>query len=105
MWHDRHADPKEDSSIAKRLRNAFIIRNCRAAYIEIEDYESKGDLEQTERQILAIAEPHEKAWNSSFDPPPEPKALVDEVISDLNFGRAELEALARQNARYLEAVK
>jgi hypothetical protein len=105
MWRDRHSDPKGDASIAKRLRNTFILRHCKAAYVEIEDYETKSALEQIERNVLAIAEPAEKAWNSSFVSPAEPEVLLDKLIFELGYGQAEIEALARQNARYLEATK
>lgn len=104
LWRDRHSDPKDDAKVAKRLRNALILRHCRATYVAIEGYETKRALEAIEQDVLALAEPDERVWNSSFVPGPEPVALVDSLISELRYGQAETEALARQNARYLEAA-
>jgi DNA polymerase-3 subunit epsilon len=100
MWHDRkHPDAsKEDGTIARKVRQAFIRRHC--VFVCMPLKLSKQELKRLEDGVIDLAWPRIADWNktrkrvATF---PEPRDLVDEVIGDLGLGEEEQAALDRQN--------
>lgn len=102
MWRDRSSQQADsDAKIAKRLRGAFVADHCRAVFIA---FPSDFELIDLERHVLAIAPKEMTAWNDRRMPPySEPSELVDKTIARLKLASGELQALARQHARYCAA--
>ncbi len=100
MWRQR-LDPttEADGSIAKKLRNEFVARHCRAVWIVLPD---TADIGQLEAEVIAIAPSEVVAWNGHktavYD---EPVELVDETICYLGWGEREKAAIERQRQRSL----
>lgn len=100
MWRQR-LDPttEADGSIAKKLRNEFVARHCRAVWIVLPD---TADIGRLEAEVIAIAPSEVVAWNGHrtavYD---EPVELVDETICYLGWGEREKAAIERQRQRSL----
>ena len=105
LWRDRHNGCREDGSIAKRLRNRFILRHCTASFVEISDYADKAALELIERNVIALASSTEITWNGKFRAVEEPVELVDQLISEVRLSPADLAALERQKQRFLDNIQ
>ena len=103
LWRDRHNGDKQDGSIAKRLRNQFILKHCSASFVEVPDYGSKADLELIERGVIALASPAETIWNGKFTAADEPTELVGQLIEELRLSHDDVAAINRQKQRYLES--
>ncbi|WP_159098124.1 hypothetical protein [Parazoarcus communis] len=91
-----------DADAAKKLRNAFIRRYCRASYVTIprnslaEPY--FASLTSLEYQLQAMAPLSMRAWEGiAFRPLSEPTHLVDGLLAELPHYAAGAE---RQNAIY-----
>jgi hypothetical protein len=99
MWRDRKcADHVPgDAKISKDLRREFIRRHCLAACHPLRL--SNAALEGLEKELLSIA-PHEMtSWNGTrkrVNSGPEPRILVDALISELRLSSDERAALERQ---------
>ena len=102
LWRDRHAKDGGDGSLAKRLRNCFILTHCTASVVEITDYGDKAALQQIEKQVISLASPAETVWNRAFVPMSEPAELVDKLIHELRLSTDDCAALDRQKQRYKE---
>lgn len=104
MWRNRKAPchVAADAKLAKLVRKEFIRRHCRAACVP--SAATKAALEALEKELIATAPPEMVIWNKTrkrVNRLPEPRELVDEIISDLGFGQSEKAALERQ-ARLFE---
>lgn len=98
MWRQR-LDPttKADGDIAKRLRNVFIARHCRAVWVALPDH---ADIGRFENEVIAIAPAEAIAWNGrKASVYHEPVEFVDETIRHLGWGEREKAALERQRLR------
>lgn len=98
MWRQRN-DPatQADGGIAKKLRNAFVARHCRAAWVVLPD---SADIARLEAEVIAIAPAEATAWNGrKTNVYNEPVELVDETIRHLGWGELEKAALERQRQR------
>lgn len=100
MWRKRNdPDTKADGDIAKKLRNAFVAKYCKAVWVPLAD---EWDISRLEQEVIALAPGHAVAWNGrGMDTYDEPESLVDFIISHLGFGDDERAALDRQKARFL----
>lgn len=101
MWRLRD-DPSNtaDGAIAKRLRSAFVAKHCAAVWVPLPD---NADIARLERQVISLAPPEVKAWNSrGMEVYPEPIELVDELVEQLALNAADQAALERQRARFEE---
>jgi len=98
MWRLRNDEAtRADGDIAKALRNAFIADHCRAVWFPLPD---NAEIARIEQEVIALAPAPAIAWNRrAMDAYEEPVALVDETLSRLGFGPAELAALDRQRRR------
>lgn len=102
MWRQRlDLTTEADGAIAKKLRNAFVARHCRAVWVVLPD---TVDIGRLEAEVIANAPAEATAWNGHktavYD---EPVELVDETIRHLGFGEREKAALERQRLRSLNA--
>lgn len=98
MWRQRLDRATEaDGGIAKKLRNAFVARHCRAVWVVLPD---TADIGRLEAEVITIAPAEAIAWNGHktavYD---EPVELVDETIRHLGWGEREKAALERQRQR------
>jgi len=100
MWRQRlDSATKADGGIAKRLRNAFVARHCRAVWVVLPD---TADIGRLEAEVIAIAPSEATAWNGRKSAVyEEPLELVDETIRHLGWGERERAALERQRQRSL----
>lgn len=98
MWRQRLDRATEaDGRTAKKLRNAFVARHCRAVWVVLPD---TADIGRLESEVIDIAPAEATAWNrhktAVYD---EPVELVDETIRHLGWGEREKAALERQRQR------
>ena len=103
MWRLRN-DPvtKADGDIAKRLRNVFIERHCRAVWVPLPDYAPIADLEA---EVIARAPAEMIAWNRrGMEAYEEPTTLVDTLIESLALSPYERAAIGRQRERFFGSV-
>ncbi|WP_420005321.1 exonuclease domain-containing protein [Arenibacterium sp. LLYu02] len=103
MWRDRtDALTREDSDIAKALRNEFVVDHCRAVWLPMPD---TADISRLEAEVLSLAPDHAIAWNrrrmQAYD---EPVDLVEATLRRLGWGARELAAIERQRLRFLAAM-
>lgn len=102
MWRQR-LDPatQADGDIAKKLRNNFIARHCRAVWVVLPD---SADISGLEAEVIRIAPAEVTAWNARKTAVcDEPVELVDETIRYLGWGDREKAALERQRQCSLAA--
>lgn len=102
MWRDKNQPSSErmDSQIAKRVRNAFIWKHCRAACVSISA--PRDILTGLEREVIRLAPKSMTAWNSCPGSlGTEPSELLDELIRHAGLSSDEIRALERQRARSL----
>ena len=104
MWRDRHVERFADAKIAKDLRTAFIRKHCTASFVQIENYGTKAQLEEIERQVINLATADETLWNRPFRTAEEPKELVDQLIVEGRYSATDLAALQRQQIRSRENI-
>lgn len=103
MWRDRkdHLN-KADGSLAKKLRNEFVIDHCRAVWLPLPD---TIDIARLEVEVLSLAPEHAIAWNGrrmqAYD---EPTALVEATLRRLGWGSQKLAAIDRQRLRFLSLI-
>lgn len=98
MWRQRrNPATNADGAIAKKLRNIFIARHCRAVWVVLPD---SADIARLEAEVIRIAPEQATLWNGRkaaiYD---EPEALVDETIRFLGWGDQEVASLERQRER------
>lgn len=104
LWRRRN-DPatKSDGDIAKKLRNAFIARNCGAVWVPLPDH---ADISGLEKQVIDMAPAEMTAWNGrGMAPYEEPTALVDALIEEQKLSPVERAALVRQLGRFHQKNK
>lgn len=103
MWRQRLDSATEaDGNIAKKLRNVFIARHCRAVWVALPD---TADIGRLEAELIAIAPSEATAWNGHKSAVyEEPVELVDETIRHLGWGERERAALERQRQRSLALI-
>ncbi|WP_167648822.1 hypothetical protein [Mameliella alba] len=95
---DRHA--------AKQLRNAFIRKYCRAVWMPYSG--NRIEIETLERAMIEIAPLERVLWNRErihVSPPPEPRHLVDDLISQLRLDVETRKRLERQELRHRAGPK
>lgn len=100
MWRMRNdAATKADGDVAKRLRNAFIARHCRAVWVPLPD---DAPIAELEAEVIAIAPAEMTAWNNrGMKTYHEPEELVEVLIDRLGLNPYERAALDRQRDRFL----
>jgi len=100
MWRLRNdAATKADGYIAKKLRNAFVAEHCKAVWVALPD---NADIAGLEQAVIRLAPKEAIAWNGrGMEAYAEPVELVHRVLLRLKFSSSELEAVNRQNARFL----
>lgn len=103
MWRDRKCADHvpQDAKISKHLRREFIRRHCWAACVPLDL--AKPALEALEKELLLIAPPQMTSWNRTrkrVNRLPEPRDLVDALISELRLNADERAALERQEALF-----
>lgn len=100
MWCDRDDKAtKADGAIAKRLRSEFIAEYCRAVWVPLPD---DADIAGIEAAIINMAPKEVVAWNRrGMDVYEEPRDLVDALLTSLKWSDADLEAIERQERRFL----
>lgn len=102
----KSSDPEimADRQAAKRLRNAFIRKHCRAVWMPLPG--TRAEIEALEHAMIDIAPLESVLWNRERThalPPPEPEALVNDLIIELQYDRHTLDRLERQAQRYRAA--
>lgn len=103
MWRDRKDEvTKADGSLAKALRNEFVIDHCRAVWMPLPD---TANIAQLEAEVLNLAPEDAIAWNRRrMQPYEEPSDLVEATLRRLGWGTRELAAIDRQRERFLAAM-
>lgn len=100
LWHDRKnplSDTK-DGAVAKRVRRDFARKHCKAIGFPL-PYLSKAELEQIEREVIALVAGLE--WNGKKAiEPVDPGALLEKELSQLSH--QDFSALMRQRTRWLK---
>jgi hypothetical protein len=97
MWYGKKCSEQDpvDGGLARRLRQIFIRRHCRAAYVPLQL--KKAELQTLESGVLNIAPIGMRDWNGKrFWSEPEPRDLVGSLIVDLGWSAADREAIERQ---------
>lgn len=101
MWYGKKCGGQnpEDGGLARRLRQVFIRRHCRAAYVPLQL--GKAELQTLESGILSIAPTEMRDWNGKrFWSELEPRELVESLLEDLQWSAANREAIERQAKLY-----
>ncbi|MDT4869366.1 hypothetical protein FQZ97_1043910 [compost metagenome] len=100
------AQVAEDAAAAKKLRNAFIRKHCKATYIVIPANDHPADyfrkLTSLEAQVQSLAPKEMRAWEGiKFPSTREPSELVDLLLNELpNL----MPLVERQNAIYRKHI-
>ncbi|MET3892707.1 hypothetical protein ABIE41_003783 [Bosea sp. OAE506] len=97
MWRAKR-DDGADARLAKRLRNTFIRRHCRASFLPVDAL--PVDLRNLEAAVQSLASEDMLAWGRRrhFTAMAEPVELVDETLDELRFSREQRLAVERQAA-------
>jgi hypothetical protein len=101
MWYKKKCSDQDptDGFLARRLRQVFIRRHCRAMYVPLQL--KKAELQTRESGALNIARIGMRDWNGKrFWSQPEPRELVDSIIEDLGWSSANCGAIERQAKLY-----
>lgn len=100
MWRAKE-DRSSDAVLAKRLRTAFIRRNCRATFVSV-PRALHDQLPRLELQVQALAPSGMLGWSAKrgFLPQREPTSLVDATLDDLGFSADQRTAIERQAALF-----
>lgn len=97
MWYGKKYSEQDpvDGGLARRLRQIFIRRHCRAAFVSLQLKEA--ELRTLESGVLSIAPAGMRDWNGKrLWSDPEPGELVDSLIEKLGWSAASRGAIERQ---------